>query len=69
MDRARPVTDLALNILQALGVAQRRAANLAVAGDMAAHAIVVRFLSDLDEGFPCLGMKGVLPEARGRLVA
>src|ERR1039457_252881 len=69
VNRTRPVAHLALNVLQAVRVAQAGTAHLAVAGDVAIHAVVVGFLADVDQGLPGLGVDRVLPKAGGGLVA
>src|ERR1043165_412134 len=63
--RPRTVADLALHVAQVIGVPEAAAADLAVAGDVAADAFVVVLLAALDEGAPRRGVHGLLPE-RGR---
>ena len=66
---AGAVADLALHVAQAVGVPEARAADLAVAGDVAADALVVVLLADLDQRLPGLRVHGLLPERQRLLVA
>src|SRR4029453_8363515 len=59
---SRPVAGLALHVLQLLGVAEAGAPDLAIAGDVAADALVVVLLAAVDEGLPGVCVHGLLPE-------
>src|SRR5262245_54634397 len=67
--RAGTVADLALHVAQLVGVPEAGAADLAVAGDVTADALVVVLLAALDQRAPRVSVHGLLPERRRALVA
>src|SRR5262245_22591736 len=67
--RSGTVADLALHVAQVLRVAEAAPADLAVTGDVTAHALVVVLFAAVDQRLPGGRMHGLLPECGGGLVA